>query len=294
MSQNGKHRKWSGADKLRIVLGAMQPGVEAMSRKPPDCAGAESVYTRALDVYPDKSIVSYELARALSCEKKLSAAVYEFQRAALNDPKVSAFADSSYVKVHGSDEGLEQLKQLVRQSALPPADFKIRTAAEIADEKRAEFEKSNPQLALWMKIKGALSDTGGEQYFESELKDSAVPQLRGVLIEATPACRPRELTVAVPLPGTQQTLRPEIRLQLDKPLAGKPGLNQEFHWEGVPSAFTRDPFLLTMATSVAKIEGLKMAPCAAAPAKGVKTAGCATAPAAVAKAGTCATAPARK
>jgi transposase-like protein len=28
MSQNGKHRKWSSVDKLRIVLGAMQPGVE--------------------------------------------------------------------------------------------------------------------------------------------------------------------------------------------------------------------------------------------------------------------------
>ena len=28
MSRNGKHRKWSAADKLRIVLGAMQPGVE--------------------------------------------------------------------------------------------------------------------------------------------------------------------------------------------------------------------------------------------------------------------------
>ena len=28
MSGNGKHRRWSGADKLRIVLGAMQPGVE--------------------------------------------------------------------------------------------------------------------------------------------------------------------------------------------------------------------------------------------------------------------------
>jgi hypothetical protein len=28
MSGNGRHRKWSGADKLRIVLGAMQPGVE--------------------------------------------------------------------------------------------------------------------------------------------------------------------------------------------------------------------------------------------------------------------------
>jgi transposase-like protein len=28
MSSNGKRRKWSAADKLRIVLGGMQPGVE--------------------------------------------------------------------------------------------------------------------------------------------------------------------------------------------------------------------------------------------------------------------------
>jgi transposase-like protein len=28
MNRNGKHRKWSGADKLRIVFGATQPRVE--------------------------------------------------------------------------------------------------------------------------------------------------------------------------------------------------------------------------------------------------------------------------
>ena len=28
MSQNGKRRKWSSSDKLRIVLAGMQPGVE--------------------------------------------------------------------------------------------------------------------------------------------------------------------------------------------------------------------------------------------------------------------------
>ena len=28
MSQNGKRRKWSASDKLRIVLAGMQPGVE--------------------------------------------------------------------------------------------------------------------------------------------------------------------------------------------------------------------------------------------------------------------------
>ena len=259
---------------------AMRPGVQAMAKQPPDCAAAEQAFTGAVNRYPDKSVISYELALALNCESKaqpakLFAAIYEFQRAAVIDPtlgdpkgdarKIVSFADNAYVKIHGSDEGLDRLKQTVRQSALPPEGFHIQTAAEIADAKRAEFEKSNPQLALWMKIKGALVDTDGEQYFTEQLKDSQVPQLRGVLVSAQPACRPRELTVAVPLPDAAQPLAAEIRLTLDKPLTGKPELNQEFHWEGVPSAFTKDPFLLTMTAETAKIEGLKTAPCAVAP-----------------------------
>jgi hypothetical protein len=266
-------KEQAGAALLYI---AMQPGVQAMAKQPPDCAAADAAYTRALNAYPDKSVLSYELGRALNCEsknqpEKLSAAIYEFERAAVIDPtlgdpkgdpkKVTSFADGAYVKIHGSDEGLDQFKQAVRQSPLPPEGFKIKTATEIAEEKRAEFEKSNPQLALWMKIKGALADTKGEQYFTDQLKDSQVPQLRGVLIEAKPACRPKELIIGVPLPDSQQSLLPEIKLVLDKPLTGKPDLNQEFHWEGVPTAFTRDPFLLTMDGEVAKLEGLKTAPC---------------------------------
>ena len=255
---------------------AMQPGVQAMAKQPPDCAAAEAAYTRALKEYPDKTVLSYELGRALNCQlksqpEKVSEAIYEFERAAVVDPtlgdpksdphKVANFADIAYVKIHGSDDGLEQLKQQVRQSPLPPEGFKIQTVEEIAEAKRQEFEKSNPQLALWMKIRGALSDTNGEQYFTDQLKDSQVPQLRGVLMEAKPACHPKELTVGVPQPDTQQSLQPEIRLVLDKPLTGKPELNQEFHWEGVPTAFTKDPFLLTMDTETAKLEGLKTAQC---------------------------------
>jgi hypothetical protein len=255
---------------------AMQPGVQAMAKQPPDCAAAEAAYTRALNVYPDKSVLSYELARALNCEsktrpEKISAAIFEFERAAVVDPtlgdpkadpkRVLGIADNAYVKIHGSNEGLDQLKQIVRQSALPPAGFEIKTATQIADEKRAEFEQSNPQLALWMKIKGALADTNGEQYFTDQLKDSQVPQLRGVLVGVDRACHPKELTVAVPLPDTPQSQRPEIRLILDKPLTGKAELNQEFHWQGVPTGFTRDPFMLTMAAPAAQIEGLKTVPC---------------------------------
>jgi hypothetical protein len=37
-------------------------------------------------------------------------------------------------------------------------------------------------------------------------------------------------------------------------------------WEGVPSAFTPSPFLLTMDTEKAQIDGLKVTPCVAVPA----------------------------
>lgn len=212
--------------------------------------------------------------------EKRSAAVYEFQRAVVLDPtlggsanadQIKKYADNSYVNMHGSDEGLAALKEAVKTSPMPPDGFKIKTATEIADEKQAEFEKTNPQLALWMKIKGALADTNGEQYFAGQLKDSQVPQLRGTLVDAKPACRPKELIVAVPLPGNTPT--PEITLKLDAAIAGKPELNQEFHWEGVPTAFTKDPFMLTMDTAKDKVEGLKTTPCTAAPAGGKKTGG---------------------
>ena len=249
---------------------AMYPGSQAMNKQ--DYAGAEAGFRKALADYPDSTIVSYNLGLALSKQKKNSEALYEFERSAVVDAslggtndakKIQTFADNAYTKIHGSDEGLAQLKELVKASALPPDGFHVKTVAEIADEKQREFEQSNPQLALWMKIKGQLADTNGQQYFESDLKGADVPQLRGTLIDAKPACKPKELVVAVPLPDAQQPLQPEITLKLDEPLTGKPDLNTEFHWKGVPSAFTKEPFMLTMDTEKTTVEGLKLTPCTA-------------------------------
>ncbi|HWF09141.1 MAG TPA: hypothetical protein VG297_11800 [Bryobacteraceae bacterium] len=266
-------REKAGAALLYI---AMLPGIQAMAKQPPDCSAAEPIYTKALADYPDKAVLSYELGRALSCESKTAPekqapAVYEFLRAAVIDAslgnpkndrkKIQAFADNAYVRLHGSDEGLEQLKQQVKQSALPPAGFQIETASQIAEAAQKKFENDNPQLALWLRIKAKLSDTNGEEYFQTQLKDAAVPQLKGMLIEAKPACRPKELLVAVPVPDAQQTPQPEITLKLDKPLSGKPEVHGDIYWEGVPSAFTRDPFMLTMDTETGKVQGLKTTPC---------------------------------
>jgi len=269
--------------KAALLFIAMLPGNKAFKDK--NWAGCEAAYAKALGTYPQNSAISYQLGlcmRSQAAEKpeKRSQAAYEFQRAVVidatlggsaNADTIKKYADGYYTNMHGSDEGLAALKELVKASPLPPADFKVKTATEIAEEEQAIFEKSNPQLALWMKIKGALADTNGEQYFAGQLKDSQVPQLRGTLVEAKPACRPKELIVAVPLPGNTPT--PEITLKLEAALTGKPELNQEFHWEGVPSAFTKDPFMLTMDTAKDKLEGLKTTPCVAAPAGGKKTGG---------------------
>jgi hypothetical protein len=257
---------------------AMLPGIQAMAKQPPDCAAADAAYTKALGDYPEKAVLSYELGRSLSCEaktqpEKQSAAVYEFLRAAVIDPslgnpkndkkKIQTFADSAYTRLHGSDDGLDELKQKVKQAALPPADFRIATAMDIANAAQEKFEQDNPQLALWMKIKAALLNTGNEEYFQQQLKGAAVPQLKGRLVDAKPACRPKELVIAVPLPDAQKGPVPEITLALEKPLTGKPELQTEVQWEGVPSAFTREPFMLTMDTE--KVEGVKTTPCAPAP-----------------------------
>lgn len=257
---------------------AMLPGTQAMAKHPPDCAAAEAAYAGAIGAYPDKSLASYELGRALNCQvkeqpDKVFAAIYEFERAAVIDPKlgdpaadptkVTMFADHAYVQLHGSDEGLQELKQRVKESALPPAGFRFATAAEIAEQKRAEFEKNNPQVAMWLRIKAALAGDGGSAFFENQMKDSSVPKLKGTLVEAKPACRPRELLVAVPAEADTKPAGAEIRLKLERPLAGKPAVGDEFEWEGIATAFTPQPFLLTLDTEPAKISGLKLENCAA-------------------------------
>jgi hypothetical protein len=266
-----------------LMFIAAKPGADAMNRYATskdvkECVAAEAAYRKALEQYADNPALAYQLGRALRCQQpnveKVTLAIYEFARAAAIDPTLGGtmdpkalqtYLENAYSGYHGSLDGLDQLKQQAKAAPLPPAGFTIETASAIAQKKQEKFEQSNPQLAMWMKIKGALSATDGEQYFAGTLKDSAVPKLKGTLVEAKPACRPKELLVALPEPDQQGGLRPEITLKLDAALTGKPDTGTEIQWEGVPAAFTRDPaFMLTMETEKAKIEGLKMTPCAGA------------------------------
>jgi len=267
-----------------LVYVAMYPGSQAYAKK--DYAAAEPAFRQALKDYPDSGLIAYYLGLAMYQEKvlaKIPEGIYEIARGVTMDPAKGGIADARtrsdgqtyltkiYTGFHGSDEGLDQLKQLALASPTPLPDFKIKTASEIAEEKQKLFETQYPELARWMMIKGMLSAPDGEQAFAASVKETELPKLKGQVMGGAPECRSKTILVAVPEPDQKSTLTAEITLKLDAALAGvnaKPTAGTEIVFTGaVPSAFTKEPFMLTLDIEKAKIEGLKTEACAVAPPK---------------------------
>jgi len=269
---------------LVLLIFPAEAAMAKSPRVPAECRDiAEPAYRRALTEFPEQTYVSYVLAQALQCQQKefpakVFQAVYEYERAAVVDPnlggaqpdatKVPAYADKAYVNIHGSPDGLDDLKVQVKLSALPPDGFTFKTAREIADEQQAKFKESNPELAMWMDIRANLTDPAVPNYFEEQLKDVEGPTLKGTVVDG--ACRGKEITVAFPMPGQSGALTPEVRLKFTDPtpIAGKPTPNVEITFQkAVATAFTKDPFMLTMEVKKADVEGLKTTPCVPAATK---------------------------
>jgi hypothetical protein len=264
-----------------LVYIAMYPGSQAIAKK--DFPGAEQAFRQAAKDYPENGWIAYNLGLAIIQQQnaaKRSEGIYYVARGAAMDPAKGGIADAAvrtkvdgylknyYTVYHGSDEGLDQLKQQALASPTAPPDFKIKTATEIAEEKQKQFEAQYPELAMWEKIKGMLTTPEGEQTFTDQLKETKLPKLKGQVMSGTPECRSKTLLVAVPEPDQKSTLTGEITLKLDAALTGKPTAGTEIVFEGaVPSAFTKDPFMLTLDIEKASIVGLKTDPCTVAPAK---------------------------
>ena len=265
------------AARAALLYIALIPASRAV--KANDCGGAETAAMKAIQEFPESVQAAWLLALANLClaktdEQKTSPALYELARAAALEPvkgmvdakwqqtSIIPYAEKAYSQFHGADpQGFKDLKELAVQSALPPPGFAIKSASEIARENQDEFESKYPQLALWLKIKNALSGSDGERYFESDLKGAAVPELQGVLVEALPECRPTELRVAIRLPNNTQNPPAEIALKLQRPLKGKPELGSEIHWTGVASAFSKEPLLLIMDVEPSNVKNLTFSPC---------------------------------
>jgi len=264
---------WEKVKQDLTALSHKTLGFIALQRKQYETA--EQEYTKVLEMNPVtpcsipvcilQAQISQLLGNTIIAEKKperYSEALYHLARAAsltgpgalpdANKKQVDAFLVKAYNTYHGPDDaGLKDLRALAVTQPMPPAGFKIKNKNEIEAENAAKFAADNPQLALWKGIKDSLMAADGEQYFTDKLKGTAPPKLKGKLVSTKPAIRPKELLLD--LDGGDNA---EVTLKLETALPGKADKGTEIQFEGVPTAFTKDPFMLTFdVDSKDKIEG---------------------------------------
>jgi tetratricopeptide (TPR) repeat protein len=226
---------------------------------------AEKHFVSSLKGNPNNGQVAYWLGSAILGQKnpdKQSSALFAFARAAMFDgqnalpeatrKQVSDYLDKIFAQYHGDKSGLDELRAQAKASALPPDGFHIKSFVEIAAEKEEEFKKTNPMLALWIGVKKELTGPNGAAYFESSVKNAALPPLKGKIISFKPAANAKEIVV-----GVADATTPEITIKIAENgfLKGRAEGGEEIEFESMGLEYSPDPFMLTVEAEKEKIKG---------------------------------------
>jgi hypothetical protein len=168
---------------------------------------------------------------------------------------VGALADQVYTAYHGDSDGIENLKTAALAGAVPPPDFRVETAAAVAARRAdEELNRTNPQLAAWIRIRRQLESPDGDKYL-ADLRAAPLPRLKGVVIRAQPESKPAEIVLGLSQPLTEEVV---LRVSTPFPNAAPPGTELEF--EGTVDSFGKQPFTLTVLVEREKITGWPAAP----------------------------------
>jgi tetratricopeptide (TPR) repeat protein len=243
---------------------------------------AEAEFQKTLQLNPNDGQVDYSMGTAIASEKdlaKMPTALFYFARAATYEgpgalsaadrQRAQAYVQRAYKGFHGSDEGFNNLLAAAKSSALPPAEFQIRNATEIAEEqqkKAAEDAAKNPQLTLWKNVKAELTGPDGATYFNSSMKDALLPTLKGKVVKLEPETRPKTVVLAL-----EDGTTPDATLKFEMALPGKVDPGTELSFEGVPESYTAGPFMVVFNVEPDKLRGWtgkNAAPVRHAPVKG--------------------------
>lgn len=228
---------------------------------------AETELTAYLKKDPNQATTSYTLAGAILAQnkehpEKQPIALYHFARAAAYTGPGALPADAqkqaldyitkTYKAYHGSDEGLDKLLAAAKANPFPPEGFTIESTADIAHKKleeQAKADAANPMFAFWRDIVKEPLQKEGDTYFAA-MKGALLPgepgkakgfdKFKARLISMSPANKPTTLVLALEKPDV-----PDVTLKFDMPLPGnmEPGAILEF--EGAPTEFQKEPFMIT-------------------------------------------------
>ncbi len=244
-------------------------GWVAMSRNQNEVA--EKYFLEVLKINGNDAQASSWMGTVLLKQRKLekiSAGLYHIAHAAHHDGQgalpdavkksLQTYLEKQYVNFHGDKGGLAEIIEMTKKSALPPPDFKIKSKDEILQEQEEELKKTNPQLALWINIKRALTGPEGAGYFENNMKGAAIPggaggvnKFKCTVVSTAPEKRPNSIIC-----GISSKDMSEVTLKFEKPLAAPAPTGTELEFSGVPAAFTADPFMLTFDVEPDEVIGL--------------------------------------
>jgi hypothetical protein len=237
---------------------------------------AEIELTKYLHLDPTQAPSSLSLGGEILAQnqdhpEKIPSGLYQFARAASYDGQNSLPASArkqaldyltkTYTTYHGSNEGLDKLLAMAKNSPFPPEGFTIESTQQIAAKKAADqenFIKTHPELGLWQTaIKDPLLKDGGEAYFEMSVKGALLPggangvqKFKAKIVSMTPAVKPKEIVLALEQPNV-----PDVTLELSQALPGKMEAGEELQFEGVAKSYTKQPFMVVFDVEPAQIEG---------------------------------------
>ncbi len=233
----------------------------AMNRK--NHAEAEQHFKEVLRLTPRHGQVSYWLGTVMIAQrdpKKQIPAFYHFARAAAltgegampeaGRKQVESYLRKIYTTFHGDESGLNELLAMAQKEPFPPADLVIKSKEQIEFEKAEQLKRENPKLALWLSVKEQLTAEGGMEFFNTRVKNTAMPELRGYLIAQSPEDRPKTLVLGLSDRNTR-----EVTLELDAPYKYPAPRGTVIDFECVPQRFTQQPFNLGFDCEQSKVNG---------------------------------------
>ncbi|MDZ7639996.1 MAG: hypothetical protein U5J83_17395 [Bryobacterales bacterium] len=243
---------WPAIQKEMTSLGHKCVGVVALNRK--EYQKAESSFVSSLKVKAEDAQLNSLLGNVILAQKdpeKQTEALFHYARAAsytgqgaLPDQtrsQLDTFFVNAYNRYHGEDpQGMQELRTLAKNNALPPAGFEILSSVEREVAADQKMQQEQPQRYFWVRLKSALTAPNGMEYFEGGMKDALVPTkeqapLKGVVTSSTK----KSFVLAL-----SDDTTPEATIMLGKPLKEElaPGTVVEF-W-AVPQKLTQSPFML--------------------------------------------------
>ena len=185
-----------------------------------DYPAAEVEFTKCLQQDPNRAEISAWFGTVLALDRQPGnqiPALWHLARAAsyrdagaLPDGQRRQLApvlERLYTTYHGETAGLDQLRIAAVAATFPPAGFDIESASAAALRKQdEELNRTNPQLASWIRIRRRLEAPDGEAYFAASLHNTPLPmRLKGTLLRTTPAGKPKNSSSAWAMPQPRKS-----------------------------------------------------------------------------------------